>query len=596
MLNKIILSMIMVLFCVACSDKKASSDVDATENTEKCKENSSLPECKTPNDVPCEKLSGVEVCADDLPPNISIETYAYGDVVEFKWQNTLPWYYETENYPYGFDKDPMSNWSDRIEAGKDVYVSVAKGEEPASVDLKIPTDMVKNISLVDKNGTEVCSAGTCQGTILLNAGDYRLMNGTVDLDRNVHVIAYDKKGPYEITYVQFDGGLSTPCSEAEGCYTKESVKENVNTILAQAVMSVDFDDIQPSDLGLGDIFEVDVTEKNLDPFYADLEQKIKGKNKIYSGYLNALQSYNDAVEDCNNEVKDETWCNENISILKDRYDDKYEKYLTNGVREVYAINNLRLIWRLNGQGSSLSLNLNNFEDFSSVYAKLNSNYMIEDGGKVPLIMKSYSNSCASGVGKNGIPVVANLISHDDKTNTFTISLQNQMGQAISFSEECDYLYADTYGFVPGLGAAQITFPRTLKGKPFGGVVFAPRQEGKASHNTIVHEIGHTFGLSDLYVDENDPSVPYCLNKSGDGRYVYSGPVDGVTGDALVDYLSKRKCNFVTTEADLMNYIVPTGPRLRYRPLPIVGTGTNIPNGTYDSQWECLQNADCGKYK
>ncbi|MBQ3945038.1 MAG: hypothetical protein II670_05425, partial [Alphaproteobacteria bacterium] len=267
MLNKIILSMIMVLFCIACSDKKATSDFDATEDTEKCRENPKAAGCQSVDVKECKKLSGVDICEDNLPPNIVIKTYSEGDVAPFHWQNTLAWYYKTENYSYGFDMDPMANWPDHIDAGKDVYVSVAKGE-PASVDLKVPSEFIKSVSLVNEDGVEICSAGMCQGTLNLNAGNYKLKNGDIDLERNLHVIAYDKKDPYEITYVQFDD-VSTSCSDP-GCYSKESVQKSVNEVFSQAVLSVNVNEVKPSDLGLDEVFEFDATENNYETAYSRL--------------------------------------------------------------------------------------------------------------------------------------------------------------------------------------------------------------------------------------------------------------------------------------------------------------------------------------
>ena len=69
----------------------------------------------------------------------------------------------------------------------------------------------------------------------------------------------------------------------------------------------------------------------------------------------------------------------------------------------------------------------------------------------------------------------------------------------------------------------------------------------------------------------------------------------VTGDVLFDVLMKYRCHFATEESDVMNYRIPTGPRIRYRPMKIVRSGTNEFIEKYDSQWECLQNADCGVY-
>lgn len=78
---------------------------------------------------------------------------------------------------------------------------------------------------------------------------------------------------------------------------------------------------------------------------------------------------------------------------------------------------------------------------------------------------------------------------------------------------------------------------------------------------ISHEIGHSYGLSDIYVSEADPT--------------FSGLKS-------------------TDETNLMNYITPIGPKIRYRPLEVVYTSRNERikrDGKYatESQWECIRS-------
>lgn len=560
MFYKLILSILFAVLCLGCSKKSVEDDMHGDLDLETCSENPSLPGCDDgPKVIHCYEISSVGPCRGGFNPHIYVETKAAGSVQDFNWLNTLPWYYETENYPYGFDKDPMSNWPDRVESGRDVYVSVAS-DDIASVDLKIPPEYTKTISLVKvDDGTVICSGSACQATHSLEAGDYKLMNGTEDMDRNLHIISYDKKEPYEITYIQFDGEGGKTCTVDEGCYTHLSVQENLNKILSQAVLSANLNKANPIDIGLGNIFEVDMTEKFDELFYTTLVN-----NMLHKGVT----------------------------------------------RTVFAINSVRLVWRLDNPASLLSMN--NYYDFAKAYSK-NNKIAIEDGGLAPMFMKSYSNTCATGVGITPVPVYAKLISHNDKDNVFSVSLQDYAGRPVSFSADCDYLYIDSYGFIPGeKGVAQIMWPfgveETIDGKKInkvtGGVAFAVRQSGEYSKNTIVHEIGHSFGLSDIYIDPEDPSIAYCYQKTADGYYARDdipltyadGSLVDFSGMLIDNHFVYSRCNYTTSEADLMNYQVPTGPRLRYRLMPIVGTGSNIPNGTYDSQWECLRNADCGRYK
>ena len=633
MFYKFILSILFAVLCLGCSKKSVEDDLTGSELLAECLEHPDAPKCHVENSpLSCEDISGIDPCHEGNNYHMYVGSYASGDVIDFNWQNTLPWYYETENYPYGFDKDPMSNWPDRIETGKDVYVSVAEGEL-ASVELKIPPEYKKTISLVSvESGIELCSGSACHGLHTLNAGNYKLMSDGVDVDRNLHIIAYGKKGPYAITYIQFDGEGGMTCSVDEGCYTQQSVQENLNKVLSQAVLSANLNKANPIDFGLGDIFEVDMTEKNVDPYYTTLVSSILRKNVTYAEYEKTIELLGEAGEKCREAMgrcrkvkctgegpKEEcsydcdsdekmnffvNWCNVEYPNRSTAYKTQKDLIALNGARAVLALNNVRLIWKLNDPNSLLSMN--NYYDFAKAYIK-NNKTAVTDGSLVPMFMKSYSNTCATGVGITPVPIYAKLISHNDKDDVFSVSLQDYAGRPVAFSTDCDYLYIDTYGFIPGeKGAAQIMWPFSVEvetiddkkiNKVAGGVAFAARQNGKYSKNTIVHEIGHTFGLSDIYIDPLDPSIAYCYQKTTDGYFVRDDiplPYD-VTGELVYNHYVYRRCSYTTTEADLMNYQVPTGPRLRYRPLPIVGTGTNIPNGTYDSQWECLQNADCGRY-
>jgi hypothetical protein len=72
------------------------------------------------------------------------------------------------------------------------------------------------------------------------------------------------------------------------------------------------------------------------------------------------------------------------------------------------------------------------------------------------------------------------------------------------------------------------------------------------------------------------------------------------GDPDIANMHFHTSTSVTNEANLMYYIVPTGPKLRYRPLEIVITGTEsriVVNGKNEteSQWECIQSIQkCSK--
>ena len=96
------------------------------------------------------------------------------------------------------------------------------------------------------------------------------------------------------------------------------------------------------------------------------------------------------------------------------------------------------------------------------------------------------------------------------------------------------------------------------------MIYAPRFMGEHSLNVILHELGHSLGLFDVFKDETE------------GTYVY------INGN-----------EFATSEANIMTYTMPTGPKLRYRDLQAVITSTNnIIEGVYENQWNCINLSDC----
>lgn len=72
-------------------------------------------------------------------------------------------------------------------------------------------------------------------------------------------------------------------------------------------------------------------------------------------------------------------------------------------------------------------------------------------------------------------------------------------------------------FVPNQSAAaQVTLSFMLSEKEqvvTGGIVWGSHLKGESSLNTIVREIGHSFGLTDLFVADDDLTYPYNYAKA-----------------------------------------------------------------------------------
>ena len=73
----------------------------------------------------------------------------------------------------------------------------------------------------------------------------------------------------------------------------------------------------------------------------------------------------------------------------------------------------------------------------------------------------------------------------------------------------------------------------------------PRSQSNEEPYTVVHELGHSFGLTDVAVDRNEYTIQLVSNN-------------------VVEY--------GTTERNIMTWTSPSGPKIRYRDTPIACTG------------------------
>lgn len=285
------------------------------------------------------------------------------------------------------------------------------------------------------------------------------------------------------------------------------------------------------------------------------DSKLPLVNQIYDkilaskefGYGNEEEKYNEIREKYENGEVDVSIFNYaveayNSAVLRHR-----QKHI------VLAINEMRIRWKFFiGDDYSLG-NLSAFERACEVD---------EDVCQSGSLAMTLESSC----GDKDVPIKLSVAKTKD--NDQFIPKISGFG---ALKNGCEYsIYADVYPFVPDdPNAAQITITNYKSEKDktvIGGMVWGSHLNGSASLNTIVHEIGHSFGLTDLHKDPNDPS-------NAPERYYY----------------------FAFNEGNIMASYVPSGERLRYRPLFVVNTGTNdrilLGNGWYasENQWDCVRS-------
>lgn len=442
-------------------------------------------------------------------------THEPGEVVKFDWHDVVPGYSESTEHMYGFDKDPMGLINP--DYFHDVYVSVKNGEV-AKVVLNLPNKSHTSYSLIDLNSGVTMGAWNAidEMPIELPVGKYALYGDGINLDRYVTVVGYDEKN-VDIEYIQFDG--EDECLD-KGCYTYEKVRAQFDNVYKQAVTYGTFIAREPAFYGFGNMLVVDMTKHIEGEFFENLAKEIMTKARSSCTIYTDEESFH-------------TCWSKRIAL---------------------GINSFRLVWFLQDQVSG-NIMLQNYYDLFMA--------MRENGAA--MYLRSSSELCPDR-SFGPIRVYPNIVFFVTDTDVASVSLEDEKGRNIAYDQMCDYLYIDAHSFVPGIhGAAQVTLPfYDASGKYIdAGVSWAGRQEGEASFNTILHEIGHTFGLSDLVAPCSDPSIP-CDDKGNIEKYT-------------------------TTEANLMNYIVPTGPRLRYRDVQVAATKEGVAIvGRFDSQWECIQ--------
>jgi hypothetical protein len=611
----------LIVALVACSDK-VSQDADPSNGGD--------------GDiivVPGENDPSVNPSDDDN----SIIHPKKGDVVVFNWQQTLPWYYESSEHHYGFDKDPLSQVEGYAENGKFVYLSVLKGQN-ANVILKVDPnarDVIKFNTVDEKfsvvstisTGSQLCAAGVCETTLSLPVGTYAIYYGDVDKERYLKVVEYIQR-TVPASYFQFDG--DTPCIDV-GCYSFEGVKSSFDKVFGQAVLINGFKQVDPKDYGFEQIMTVDMTDPIKNDFFTDVLLNLY--DKFYPGYKDAYHFFVDKVEgseDANGDKQtladiyvDEwnsyvkcfnanscTYTSEQIAELKQNY----SVYTTNkatylnanevlyGNRYIFALNVTRFMWRLKENNDQTgNIPISNYSELVPLFYKYN-------GGPMEMYLKSLTSACDDGaVGLSPKKVRVLLVDKNIDENTANITITDMDGKKVSFNPECDYIYTDEMTHVPGTvsvtesgygSAAQITSSmKNENGVVDGGLVWSGKQEGEASQNTLLHEIGHTLGLTDAFINYVDGTVPF-FEKIG----CYNETYDVVPCSNVYTEIDAYHAGWTTQEANLMNYRIPSGPRLRYRETPVVKTGTNRrlrddeENIIYENQWECVQNKECHKKK
>ena len=82
----------------------------------------------------------------------------------------------------------------------------------------------------------MCQKKSCVKEYALPVGHYAVFYDELDKKRYLHIIEYSKK-TNDIYFVQLGDEYGNTCNigNANGCYTKKSVQDNYNRVMAQVV-------------------------------------------------------------------------------------------------------------------------------------------------------------------------------------------------------------------------------------------------------------------------------------------------------------------------------------------------------------------------
>lgn len=517
----------------------------------------------------------------DLPHN----PYT-GEIKDIRWNNLAPIIEEDPNHEYGFDSDPLD---------KDpyVYISTKKGENvlfkphlsniaydkyclihyPDKVNPKEYLEEIK-----DGETHTILSEYIGSESIFLlygatNKNEKRCYKPTKkEYFKAIKILPYNPVTKNFI-YVEINGKKndSWDVQKEQNGFTKDSVIKYFNKVYNQAVVYPNIKYGEKDAYGveqpyvINDLIEVNMTEPTDDAY-----------NKLI---INALEIISNQLN-------------------QDNTDDPFWHF-------IYVINKERKRWDLE-KCSDANYNLN----------KCVPTFNPEnDYPKAKYYM--YRKENKPGCKDNGIKIGAeNSINIEIRTkpsgeldndgNMVRDHYAYYNGKKIEYTE-CDVLYTDDgYPVIPssdgvygGLAALSLRLKGSYdlkKGKyeikihdkylPFGSIIIVPRGKGPSAHYTLMHELGHSFGLTDAQA--------YALYKKKE--------YDGKNNE------NSYTNTYASPETNLMAWQQPTGKKIRYRETPIACTGgttyyngptpdlnyylgavERLVGGKGENQWECIRN-------
>lgn len=490
----------------------------------------------------------------DLPHN----PYT-GEIKDFKWKNVNPTFAELSDFNYGFDRDPTDK--DPV-----VYISTKTGEDVTFVsflskaafenyylwdDSKKPINFQDENKITPNDYTTLPSNATTYSLYgCLDKKPKRRSPTCYNLQKKIQVIPYDEDKK-NIVYVQLDGKKGDKWdSNDKDCkkgFNQDCFVKKFNEIFNQAI--------------------------------------------VYSNVKNATNQKIEIKPGSNEWQFDDHLITLNMtSPQNNEYNDLIDKanFLLNDIKKkekghwqiVYVINKERKEWHLknclDSKGDGDLSKCNGFKPIQPELENPNTTYHM------------YSPDKCNGIGKD---VEVKIRAKDEIENGETTRhYYAYLGTEKAPYKSCDILYTENgYPVIPheiGILGASVAFSQPSSDKfddylPYESVIFVSRGVNESSYYVLMHELGHSFGLTDVSA---------------------SNIFEQTEHDGKSDYTNY----YASSETNLMSWTTPAGKKLRYRKTPIVCTGGTSykdilddrtylierPAGGVDNQWKCIR--DCHK--
>ena len=499
-----------------------------------------------------------------------------GEVKDYIWKETVPYFTEDPTYKYGFDQDPEQK--DPI-----TYISVEKNENALFV-FHAPSNIAYNkFCIVHENENKSFD----YVDILTNGQTKKITPKDFGTGKEFKIIGYKSNAhaktcpkqksaeftqiikviPYEmktknITYVEINGEkcpTSTPSTAStssssfsttatssssfneEKCkngFSEDCVEHYFNKIFGQAVVNVK------------------IHKESECEYTSKIPNKLKE-----NGLLNFDMTAPNTIEQIYYALRSAASAKKSEGIDQNTKEIQYDHP---NWHIVYAFNKIRKTWQLSTCAKKARENKAN--TFLHYCPEFNPN---NDPPGTQYYYKSEKHGLTEAYIKlahynNGKDAFLYRLYLKDGTR---ITINDIDATSLLFTDNANPIVPSNTGFAAAATSLGITgntrSDRHENYLPYGSIVFSPKRYGVETYYILMHELGHSFGLTDVVLSD-----------------IYEFTEKPISSSTSTATSSSSPYTFYTTygskETNLMAWQEPSGKKLRYRPVQAVcSAGQNV---------------------